>query len=459
MPSGPDSPDPAGGAAAPDPSIPKMEARWLAAGLSALAIAIMIGLGFFTIQKYRSLQIDAYSTVGSAYIDGLLAPYALARLSRPDGPYEEMRIIDSALLDPAQAETLGLLRIWMPDGTLLYSSDGHHAVEDHDGADTRRAFAGETVTRLDLDPAPLETGQGFPHLEIYAPIHDPLTRETIAVGEIYQNATQIIKDRAFVERMIWTAMGLATLGVLSLLALSFWQSDRVRRQLAIERQLVVQNRRLHEAADQARLDAVEANEQVLNLVGAELHDGPVQLLSLMSLMEGRSSDALPEGPDRATLTGQALGELRKISSGLILPELDELEPPDVVELAVTRHRGLVAQDVDVRMDQLTTSLDLPHKVCLYRIVQEGLTNAFRHASERRPVLSVRECDNLIAIEIRSGLAERPASRAFGGSPGGLGLQGMRRRIDALGGKVTFDTSGEDAVLRATMPLGAGVSAH
>jgi signal transduction histidine kinase len=436
-----------------------MEARWLAAALSALAIAIMVGLGFFTIQKYRALQLDAYGAVGSAYIDGLLAPYAFARLSRPDEPYEELRIIDSAMLDPAQAETLALLRIWLPDGTLLYSSDDHDAIEAHDAADMRLAFTGETVTRLDLAAAPVQSGLGFPHFEIYAPIHDPVTGTTIAVGEIYQNATQIIADRAFVERMVWTAMVLATFGVLALLALSFRQSDRVRRQLVVERQLVIQNRKLHAAADQARLDAVESNEQVLNLVGAELHDGPVQLLGLMSLMDGRNgTDALPDGTDQKALTDQVLSDLRKISSGLILPELGELDPRDVVELAAARHRGLVAQDVELRFGDLRTPLDLPHKVCLYRIVQEGLTNAFRHASGRMPVLSVREADGLIEVEIRSGLGRADGSRSFGGSSGGLGLQGMRRRLDALGGTVTFEAAGDEAVLHATLPVSSRVPA-
>jgi signal transduction histidine kinase len=430
-----------------------VESRWLALGLSLLAIALMVGLGSFTINRYRALQLHAYSTIGSAYIDGLLAPYALAHAGGATDVDEALRIIHSALEDPSQVKTLALLRIWLPDGSLLFSSDDGDATEDHDDSDLRLAFTGETVMRL--DPADRPSSQAsisFPHFEIYAPIHDPVTGATIAVGEIYQDATEIIADRAFVERMVWLAMVAATLGVLGLLALSFRQSDLLRSRLDRERRLVEQNRQLREQAEAARLDAVTANEQVLNLVGADLHDGPVQILGLMSLM-GERTAALQDGTTRAELTHRVLSELRSISSGLILPELDDLDTRQVVDLVVSRHRALVAQEVEVRDGGLGTRLDLPRKTCLYRVIQEGLTNAFRHSDGQPPVLVVEERGNAIEIEIRSLLGSEEEAAREAPDKTGIGLQGMRRRLDALGGSVGLAMEDGTAVLRARIPLG------
>jgi signal transduction histidine kinase len=179
-------------------------------------------------------------------------------------------------------------------------------------------------------------------------------------------------------------MLLATCGVLALLALSFRQSDLLRQQLVKARRLSAQNHALHQQADRARLYAAEANEQVLNLVGAELHDGPVQLLDLMALMDQSGKSRLQGVPDRHELTERVLTELRNIATGLILPELSGLSITDVVTLAITRHKSLVAQGAAVNIDTYTVDLDMPRKICLYRIVQEGLTNAFRHSDGRPP---------------------------------------------------------------------------
>lgn len=435
-----------------------IESRWLAMTLSVLAIALMGSLGAFTIYNYRALQLDAYSTVGNSYIDGLLAPYALSRLNDNLEEAEALRSINSALADPNRIGTLSILRVWLPDGTLLYSSDGSDVFEDHDAADLREALQGTTVIRLDdaTRPASQDTID-FPHLEIYAPIHDPATGATIAVGEIYQDATEILSDRAFVERVVWIAMIKATLGVLALLALSFRQSDRLREKLEQERILVARNHQLKIEADRARLDAVQANEQVLNLVGADLHDGPVQLLGLMSLMSDEQDHRAPAGmPSRTELAQQAMTELRTISTGLILPELDRLSASEVVELAIARHRSLTAQNVLSDLGALHGDLDMPHKVCLYRVVQEGLTNASRHAAGCTPTVTVRQEGAMFDIRIRSdrGTAEPARDPRFVG----LGLQGMRRRLDAIGGDLRMSEAEAHVTLCVRMPTGAASGA-
>lgn len=405
----------------------------------------MAAMGGYTIKNYRELQLHSLSTVGTAIIDGLLAPYARSYFIDGVDPELAGREISYAIQDPENSDKLALLRLWQRDGSILYSSRDGVGIEDHDLSDVAQAFAGVTVVRLEeIAPERPEIGIPYPHFEMYAPIHDPQTGEIIVVGELYQEASELLADRTTFVRMTWTATMAATLGVLALLSLSFRQSRLLRSRLEAESRLLTQNLRLRLDADRARMNAVQANEQVLNMVGAELHDGPVQLLGLLTL--------LPEGTSRTDLTGKVVQQLRAIAAGLILPELDGLSTAQVIELAVHRHRGLIDEDVQTTLSNLPDTLGPAQKVCLYRVVQEGLTNAFRHSEGAEVHLSVSTKDEQIRITIRSGPA-KPRDAAQRPEPAvGLGLQAIQRRLDSLGGNIRLERSPNDTVLYVEIPI-------
>ena len=66
-----------------------------------------------------------------------------------------------------------------------------------------------------------------------------------------------------------------------------------------------------------RMNASKSNENLLNSIGADIHDGPVQLLSAL-LLKPHDVDLVRQ------LARQVLDELREISGGLVLPELEPL---------------------------------------------------------------------------------------------------------------------------------------
>jgi len=426
----------------------------LALGFTLAVIAVMIGLGLFIIAKYRELQLHSYGEIGSVYIDSLLAPYAISHSSDESGDPARMRQdIDDVFAYLSEPQASMALQIWLPDGSLLYSSISM-LPEQHDSHDLDLALQGQFVSQLVVSATP---GQDFPvtypFLEVYAPIHDPVTGALVAVGEIYQDASEILRDRAFFERTIWTATALATVGVLSMLALSMSQSEKLRQRLERERWMTQQNDLLRRDANRARLEAAQANEQVLNIVGAELHDGPVQLLGLMSLMGHDSATAtLPDGTTLRALTEQVQIELRRISAGLILPELQDLDAAAVVDLAIGRHRALTGRDVRLAQVQLDADLDLPRKICLYRILQEGLTNAVRHGDDTIPIVSIRVQGKALDILIRNGRSASVERDKIFPPVDRLGLQAMRRRLQAFGGTLALDHADVETQLRVTLPL-------
>jgi signal transduction histidine kinase len=87
--------------------------------------------------------------------------------------------------------------------------------------------------------------------------------------------------------------------------------------------MAAQNNQLRLEADKARLHASEANEQLLGRIGSDLHDGPVQLLSLatLRLSAGAPDLKLEDHPEILAIIREALSELRNISTGLSLPEI------------------------------------------------------------------------------------------------------------------------------------------
>lgn len=428
----------------------------LAILFTIILILIKLALGAFIISKYRTVQIISNGEIGSVYIDTLLAPYALTQIEfQGDGTVN----IDKAFRSVAVDRPNVVLRIWRPDGRLFYSTFVSDTVELHDRVDLEVAISGRFVSKLETEGM-VEPGfpLAFPYMEIYAPIHDPMTGELVAVGELYQDATGLLRDRTFVERTVIAGLTLVTMGVLVMLALSFRLAEQLQVRLEAERKITDLNEQLREQANKARLDAVHANEQVLDLIGAELHDGPVQLLGLVSLMHHREGSKLPDGTTSVALLDKVMTELRTISSGLILPELDDLSADEVVSLAVGRHKALVGEDVIVHAAHVGPDLDLPRKICLFRIVQEGLSNAVRHGDGQPPRLTVSEKDGQIVIELLSTaspevVADKPDVIRK------LGLQGMRRRLDAFGGRVVLQSCGRDTQLRATLPIQSAHEIH
>jgi signal transduction histidine kinase len=123
----------------------------------------------------------------------------------------------------------------------------------------------------------------------------------------------------------------------------------------------------------------------------------------------------------------------------------------VVDLVSARHHALTGMPVEVRVEDLPDSLDEPRKVCLYRIVQEGLTNALHHGNGDPASVTLRVADGEIGMRIRNHIGpSQPTEQRE--TRNRLGLLGMQRRLHPFGGRVEFRRNGDDAVLDARLPL-------
>jgi signal transduction histidine kinase len=184
----------------------------------------------------------------------------------------------------------------------------------------------------------------------------------------------------------------------------------------------------------------------------ELHDETLQALGGLRMLVSAARRRQDAGAMRAaledvvtTIDGE-IESLRTLIRELRPAALDELGPaPAIEELAArtaARH-GL----------EVTTELDLGGRrspeveTALYRIIQEALTNAVKHAGAARVAVAAREDDGALRLSVTDdGRGFDPAA------PGaGFGLAGMRERVLLLGGTLDVTSGPEGTRIAASLP--------
>jgi signal transduction histidine kinase len=208
----------------------------------------------------------------------------------------------------------------------------------------------------------------------------------------------------------------------------------------------------------ARLAVAEERARIAR----ELHDIVAHAVSVMVLQVGAVRHRLPdeladdrdalrdvEGAGRAALTEmrRLLGAMRRDGDGVELtpqPGLGSLEPL----LDEIRHAGL-AVDLHIEGERVP----LPHAIDLsaYRIVQEGLTNALKHAHASHADVVVRYRPDELQIDVRDDGHGPSTSDGLG-----HGLVGIRERVKLYGGEMNAGAAnGRGFVLTTRLPLAGG----
>jgi signal transduction histidine kinase len=142
--------------------------------------------------------------------------------------------------------------------------------------------------------------------------------------------------------------------------------------------------------------------------------------------------------------------------------LFRLRPPDVEELGLAASlEGLVSgwngrnrgtPRFEIALEGTLDRLPLAIGADLYRIAQEAITNAAKHAHAMRIILRLEATETDIVLSVTDdGPAQDEAARP------GMGLLGMRERVAILGGRLSVASGVSGTVLRATIPVAAEVA--
>ena len=426
-------------------------------GLVVIAGALVIG-------SWVARQIEEGVTRNAAitsalYVDSFISPLTVELQEKDTLSVGPIRALDEVFNNGPVGSRMVSVKIWRPDGTIVYTNDYDQIGKKFDVTDNLRvASQGEVVASFG-DVSHLEEQlQGLadkPLLEIYSPIRAPWSGEVMAVAEFYEDGTDLRETIASAKRQSWMLVGAVMTTMAGLLMTIVFQGSRTidRQKIVLGDQLRAmtiaseQNRKLRKRVQNASERVTELNEQFLRKTSAELHDGPAQLLGFAALRIGevRKIRNVSQRDDELKLIGKtldkAMREIRNLSKGLSLPQIDLLSVQEIISKAVRDHTDRTKSEVSTRIDDGQLEVSKPVKICIYRFVQEALNNSWKHAPGSVSVIHCthdKETGELLveAIDTGSGFD----STAMDSNSTGLGLQGLRERVRSIGGELQVITS-------------------
>jgi signal transduction histidine kinase len=255
----------------------------------------------------------------------------------------------------------------------------------------------------------------------------------------------------FIKRMlaitVLLGLGIAGITVLRMSMLEKKSLEERQRTEAAEQELRRLSRQL-----------VQAQEEERKSISRELHDEVGQMLTALR-MELRSMQDLRTAPEREFnehvggakfLAEQSLRALRDMAMGLRPSMLDDLGLGSAIQWQARQFSKRTGIPVNVRIDALPASLPERHRTCVYRVVQEALTNCARHSKARTIQVRVVHDERRLTVSVKDdGVGFDPA--AVRGR--GLGLIGMQERVMELGGELSLVSQpGKGTALSARIPL-------
>jgi signal transduction histidine kinase len=439
----------------------------------ALASSGVVLVGMLVLSTYVSSKIEESvkhdaGVTAALFVDSFIAPYVIGHsMSIPLGA-ERVDAIERVINRRAVKARVASVKIWGPSGIVLYGSNKdiigrHFAISEELAA----ALNGNIAIEFDeLDGAhgqsAWEEESGVPLIEVYAPVRDE-SGTVVAVAEFYENAERLRRDLQVARWEGWTVTSLVSAGmVLGLFWIVARGSRTIERQREDMAKRVKQNDELRGHVERASRRATEENERFIRRIGADLHDGPAQLISLALLrldnLEACCGATDPMYTDdldliRGTLH-DAMTDVRNLCAGLSMPEVETVNLRVALAATIRYHERRTKTSVTSDLELLPLDLAGHLKICVCRFVQEGLSNAFRHASGKDQRVMARMEIASIVVEVQDGgpgLIERGA-----GDKLRLGLTGMWDRIESLGGRLeVVSRPGEGTLLRARLPIGHG----
>lgn len=366
----------------------------------------------------------------------------------------------------AQQRNVFSIKIWAPDGTVVYATN--RSVEGRKfqlGDAFKKALSGQVGWELDHHPDEdnaAEHATGIPFLEIYSPVRDGQGR-IFAVTEFYENAELIGGELSTARKQTWLVTALVSVSTILALFLIVTKASRTidRQRIALDARvnelshLAMQNDELRKVAQHLSRHSAEENERFLSRIGSDLHDGPAQLVALALLkLDPKRWAAEAMRRDVTSIRSvllEALEEVRGICSGLVMPGVRDVGPNEAVRFVINSHEARTNTTVAADIGEIDERLPDYTKLCLCRVIQEGLSNAYRHAGGIGQAVRVRD-DGMNIIVAISDDGPGPVDAAAQAHEPRLGLAGLRRRLEVLGGACELRTRSEGgALLSAKLP--------
>lgn len=431
--------------------------QFLLAG-AVVMIAATLVVETWVSKRIEDAVVQNTGISAALYIDSYISPLSqeLAETDTLSPPARQA--LTEVFNDTALGERVVSFKIWSENGQIVHASDPALIGEVFEPSDDlRRALQGEIAASFedlsDLESAS-EARLGIPLLEVYSPIRQVWSGDVIAVAEFYEDATALNREISNAHRISWLVVG-GTFLVSGILLFGIVQAGgrtirdqqlTLREQLATTQKISAQNADLRRKAVAASARATAQTERAIRRIGSDLHDGPAQYLSLASLrLDGALGDGGAPSGDAKLVRGsldKALDELRIISRGLALPDLDSLAIGTLIKRAVDDHQRQTQLDIAVKMPaDLDAALNYAQKLCVFRFLQETLSNVSRHAHADNATVAARSSGQSLVITVSdTGRGFSTTAPREVRTDGGQGLFGLTDRAESIGGTLDITSS-------------------
>ena len=222
--------------------------------------------------------------------------------------------------------------------------------------------------------------------------------------------------------------------------------------LVVSHEDITPQRRAQAALGRATAALLHAEDDERRRIARELHDGTAQYLTGAKLMlgnqkvEGRAEEIRTEV--KALLTS-ALDEIRSLSYVLHPPALEDLG----LGLALRQladgfaRRTSLSMRIDIADD--FPKMNTATEIALYRVAQEALANVHRHSGSPMATISLRLAGEMVLLSIRDYGVGLPSEDSLAG---GVGLAGMRLRLEFLNGHVSLTQGSPGVLVEAWVPF-------
>ena len=487
-----------------DPLVLTLKRRWLAACLAtrfAITAAAVIATGMAVLGWWVSGRIEKgvvshAAANASLHMDIFIEPQ-LQNLAK-NQPLSEASKRALTGLGPVDGPDRKVLNVtvWDAFGMPIFSTtpQGYGAISARDTRLVRAARLGDVQSTYDTAAASL-TASAEPAktlakqdrvLRVFSPMHETGTSRIIAVAELEEVSPQLAEG---LKRARMQTTGVVGLLSLAMFASLFGIVRRGSRMIDDQRRtledrvhdltaLLKENAGLQAGIVDVNQRATQRNDKALRRIGAELHDGPVQLIALGLLrLESLKLPGLNSVDRRndldldaiETALRDALKEIRDLCSGVALPNLEGVSVSKVIDYAIMNH----ARRSRTRVARTSVGdLNIPAHplvlMCIYRFIQEALNNAFKHAGGQGQHVATEYDGERLRIEIADtgpGMAADALDPARFADGRGLGLAGLKDRVETLGGRFAIESGASEgtrisatlnlADAAATMPLESG----
>ncbi len=212
---------------------------------------------------------------------------------------------------------------------------------------------------------------------------------------------------------------------------------------------------------------IQVSEWELQQVLLDIHDGPVQhmyaALSQLDLAR-RALGTATERPcleveqrlDRVRLLLEAgLNDIRTVIGAFRTPEFEGTGVAELLEGLILQHESLTDTRVTLTAEEWERPAPLPVRIVLYRVLQEALSNAYRHGGASEVAVTLARAGDETAPWLRLTVRDNGAGFDRVHLPPGkhFGLRGMQARLTMVGGRFGLESAeGAGTVVHAEVPL-------